>query len=142
MVYRPLSTRFGTAMAMPARLRSLAREQTEQALNMIIGIMNSSTTSDRDKLNAAFGILDRGWGKPTQLVASELPAQIVARKLTYEIVHMNETQDRAEPTGEARRTDESGDVDAEPFDPTGKCPSPTDELTMVGASSPRPQKPA
>jgi hypothetical protein len=85
MVYRPLSTRFGTAMAMPARLRSLAREQTEQALNMIIGIMNSSTTSDRDKLNAAFGILDRGWGKPTQLVASELPAQIVARKLTYEI---------------------------------------------------------
>ena len=67
MVYRPLSTRFGTAMAMPDRLRSLAREQTEQALNMIIGIMNASTTSDRDKLNAAFGILDRGWGKPTQL---------------------------------------------------------------------------
>ena len=75
-------------MAMPARLRSLAREQAEQALNMIIGIMNSATTSDRDKLNAAFGILDRGWGKPTQLVASELPAQIVARKLTYEIVHV------------------------------------------------------
>ena len=142
MVYRPLSTRFGTAMAMPARLRSLAREQTEQALNMIIGIMNSKSVTDRDRLTAAFGILDRGWGKPTPPVASELPLQIVARKLTYEIVHMNETQDRAEPTGEARRTDESGDVDAEPFDPTGKCPSPTDELTMVGASSPRPQKPA
>ena len=84
-------------MAMPARLRSLAREQTEQALNMIIGMFSG--------------------------------LQSLA-------------QDRAEPTGEARRTDESGDVDAEPFDPTGKCPSPTDELTMVGASSPRPQKPA
>jgi len=95
-------------MAMPARLRSLAREQTEQALNMIIGIMNSSTTSDRDKLTAAFGILDRGWGKPTQLVASDLPAQIVARKLTYEIVRVNETQEQPEPSqmsGEARRTD-------------------------------------
>ena len=87
-------------MAMAARLRSLAREQTEQALNMIIGIMNSSTTSDRDKLNAAFGILDRGWGKPTQLVASELPAQIVARKLTYEIVHVNETATPPSPPPE------------------------------------------
>jgi hypothetical protein len=113
MVYRPLSTRFGTAMAMSARLRSLAREQTEQALNIIIGIMNAGSTSDRDRLMAAFGILDRGWGKPTQLVASELPAQIVARKLTYEIVRVNETQEQPEPSqmsGEARRTDESGDV--------------------------------
>ena len=118
MVYRPLSTRFGTAMAMPDRLRSLAREQTEQALNVTIGIMNSKSVTDRDRLTAAFGILDRGWGKPTPPVAPELSAQIVARKLTYEIVHVNETQ---EP---------------------GKCPSPTDELTMVEASSPRPQKPA
>jgi hypothetical protein len=96
MVYRPLSTRFGTAMAVSDRLRSLAREQTEQALNVIIGIMNASTTSDRDKLTAAFGILDRGWGTPTQLVAPEVPAQIVARKLTYEIVHVNETQEQRE----------------------------------------------
>jgi len=96
MVYRPLSTRFGTAMAMSDRLRSLAREQTEQELNVIIGIKNASTTSDRDKLTAAFGILDRGWGKPTQLVAPEVPAQIVARKLTYEIVHVNETPKQGE----------------------------------------------
>ena len=108
MVYRPLSTRFGTAMAMPDRLRSLAREQTEQALNMIIGIMNAATTSDRDKLTAVFVILDRGWGKPTQLVASELPAQIVARKLTYEIVHV----EQPEPSqSEARHPDESDDED-------------------------------
>jgi hypothetical protein len=119
MVYRPLSTRFGTAMAMPARLRSLAREQTEQALNVTIGILNSKSATDRDRLMAAFGILDRGWGKPTQLVASELPAQIIARKLTYEIVHANETQEHPEPnqmSGEARRPDESGDV-AEPIGP-------------------------
>jgi hypothetical protein len=53
-----------------AHLESLAREQTEQALNIIIGIMNAPTTSDRDRLTAAFGILDRGWGEPTQLAAS------------------------------------------------------------------------
>jgi len=100
MVYRPLSTRFGTAMAMPDRLRSLAREQTEQALNVTIGIMNSKSVTDRDRLTAAFGILDRGWGKPTQLVASELPAQIVARKLTYEIVHVNETATPPSPPPE------------------------------------------
>jgi hypothetical protein len=33
--------------------------------------MNAPTTSDRDRLTAAFGILDRGWGEPTQLVAPE-----------------------------------------------------------------------
>jgi hypothetical protein len=47
-------------------LESLAREQTEQALNIIIGIMNAPTTSDRDRLTAAFGILDRGWGTRDQ----------------------------------------------------------------------------
>jgi hypothetical protein len=94
MVYRPLSTRFGTAMAISDRLRSLAREQTEQALNVIIGIMNAPTTSDRDKLAAAFGLLDRGWGKPTQMLeAAEGARETVTRKLTYEIVHVNETQE-------------------------------------------------
>src|SRR6266436_3297901 len=97
MVYRPLSTRFGTAMAVTDRLRSLAREQTEQALNVIIGIMNAPTTSDRDKLAAAFGLLDRGWGKPTQqLVVGDAARETVTRKLTYEIVHVNETQEQIE----------------------------------------------
>ena len=100
MVYRPLSTRFGTAMAMPDRLRSLAREQTEQALNVTIGIMNSKSVTDRDRLTAAFGVLDRGWGKPTPPVAPELSAQIVARKLTYEIVHVNETATPPSPPPE------------------------------------------
>jgi ATP:corrinoid adenosyltransferase len=93
MVYRPLSTRYGTAMAVSDRLRSLAREQTEQALNVIIGIMNAATTSDRDKLTAAFGLLDRGWGKPTQLIEAQGARETMTRKLTYEVVHVNETQE-------------------------------------------------
>jgi len=112
MVYRPLPVRHATAMSHAARLRSLAREQTEQALNVIIGIMNSEVTSDRDRLVAAFGLLDRGWGKPAPLVASELPAQIVARKLTYEIVHVNETQEHPEPSqmsGDGQVKTEDGD---------------------------------
>jgi len=54
----------------PSRLESLAREQTEAALNTIIAIMNAPTTSDRDKLTAAFALLDRGWGKPTQTLVN------------------------------------------------------------------------
>jgi hypothetical protein len=65
-MYKPLATRYSTAIAMADRLRSLAREQTETAINTIVGIMNAQTTSDRDKLTAAFGLLDRGWGKPQQ----------------------------------------------------------------------------
>jgi hypothetical protein len=42
-------------------LESLAREQTKQALNVIVGIMNAPGTSDPDRLTAAFGLLDRGW---------------------------------------------------------------------------------
>jgi hypothetical protein len=53
-----------------SRLESLAREQTEAALNTIIAIMNAPTTSDRDKLTAAFALLDRGWGKPTQALVN------------------------------------------------------------------------
>jgi hypothetical protein len=49
-------------------LESLAREHTKAALNTIIAIMNA--TSDRDKLTAAFGLLDRGWGRPTQTLVN------------------------------------------------------------------------
>jgi hypothetical protein len=84
-------------MAVSDRLRSLAREQTEQALNVIIGIMNAATTSDRDKLTAAFGILDRGWGKPTQMLEqAEGARETVRRKLTYEIVHTHKTEQELE----------------------------------------------
>jgi hypothetical protein len=79
-------------MAVSDRLRSLAREQTEAALNTIIGIMNAPTTSDRDKLTAAFALLDRGWGKPTQVVAEAAPATSM-RQLTYQIVHVTKTQE-------------------------------------------------
>jgi hypothetical protein len=51
-------------------LESLAREHTKAALNTIIAIMNAPTTSDRDKLTAAFGLLDRGWGRPTQTLVN------------------------------------------------------------------------
>jgi Family of unknown function (DUF5681) len=38
-------------------------------------------------------IADRLEGKPTQLVAAEGARETVTRKLTYEIVHVNETQE-------------------------------------------------
>jgi hypothetical protein len=99
MVYRPLTERHATAMSMGNRLRSLARDQTEPALNIIIGIMNSPTTSDRDKLSAAFGLLDRGWGKPTQLIEAT-GGEVVRRKLSYEIVHIKEPENNGAPLKE------------------------------------------
>lgn len=95
MVYKPLSARFAAAMTVNDQLRSLAREQTVNALNVIIGIMNAETTSDRDKLVAANSLLDRGWGKPTQLM-SAVSEEVTMRKFDYEIVHVQTTQEEIE----------------------------------------------
>lgn len=71
----------------PPRLRSLARSHTESALNVLSGIMNKETASDNARVSAASAILDRGWGKPTQLIAGDDDAdplriiQTIARKI-------------------------------------------------------------
>ena len=48
---------------------SLSREHTEAALNTLVNLMHTAEQESVRKA-AADSILDRGWGKPAQAVAS------------------------------------------------------------------------
>ena len=52
-----------------AEVRDLAREQTENAVNVLTGIMNDEEAPHAARVTAANSLLDRGWGKPAQSVA-------------------------------------------------------------------------
>lgn len=49
-----------------ADIRSLARSHTEQALNVLVGVMGQTDAPPAARVSAANSILDRGWGKPAQ----------------------------------------------------------------------------
>jgi hypothetical protein len=80
-MYKPLAQRHSEALAQLDRLRSLAREQTEAALNVIIKIMMQDAVDNRTRLMAAGMLLDRGWGKPHQTLIEGAPASVTARKI-------------------------------------------------------------
>lgn len=51
-------------MALFRSLDNLAREHTERAVEVVVGILNDPMAEDRDRIKAADTILDRGHGKP------------------------------------------------------------------------------
>jgi hypothetical protein len=54
----------------PTQIASLARAHTESAIRTLANIMSHSE-SDPARVTAANSLLDRGWGKPTQLMAGD-----------------------------------------------------------------------
>jgi hypothetical protein len=54
----------------PTQIASLARAHTESAIRTLANIMSHSE-SDPARVTAANSLLDRGWGKPTQLLAGD-----------------------------------------------------------------------
>jgi hypothetical protein len=52
-----------------ADIRSLARSHTKTAINTLVGIMNDRDAPPNARVNAAEGLLDRGWGKAPQSLA-------------------------------------------------------------------------
>lgn len=52
----------------PTEIRSLARQHTERALQVLVGIATNDQSNDSARVAAANSLLDRGWGKPTQPV--------------------------------------------------------------------------
>jgi hypothetical protein len=65
---RPPGTRNKLAVRLGASLAELARGHTELAINTIVGICSDPKATDNARLIAAFGLLDRGWGKPKETV--------------------------------------------------------------------------
>ena len=62
----------------PIEIKSLARSHTESAINVLRGCMNEPAAPWAARVQAANYLLDRGWGKPTQIIGgdSENPLKI------------------------------------------------------------------
>jgi hypothetical protein len=52
----------------PTDIRSLARAHTATAVKVLAGIMQQSDAPHAARVSAATALLDRGWGKPSQIV--------------------------------------------------------------------------
>lgn|SRR5262249_17656030 len=70
------------------RIRSLARDQCEQSLNVIISIRDSEDVDPRTRLAAANMLLDRGLGKPKETIVNEDMEGNVIRPVITEIVQI------------------------------------------------------
>jgi hypothetical protein len=66
----------------PTQIRSLARAHTESAINVLAGIMHESSAPHAARVSAAVGLLDRGWGKPTQPVSGDDEADAIKLIIT------------------------------------------------------------
>jgi Family of unknown function (DUF5681) len=49
-----------------AKVRALARQRTEDALQVLVEIATNKDASPAARVVAAVAVLDRGWGKPVQ----------------------------------------------------------------------------
>lgn len=63
----------------PTEIKSLARSHTEGALKTLAGIMNKTDAPEAARVAAAKELLDRGWGKATQHIETEITKRYVAR---------------------------------------------------------------
>lgn len=52
-------------------LRVLARKHTRTAVATLLGLMTSEKVADPVRLAASNSLLDRGWGRPAQMLAGE-----------------------------------------------------------------------
>jgi hypothetical protein len=55
----------------PTEIRSLARNHTEKALSTLASIMNQKKAPPAARVSAAQALLDRGWGKATQVIGGD-----------------------------------------------------------------------
>jgi hypothetical protein len=55
----------------PIDIKSLARVHTEAAIKTLVGIMNQKKAPPSARAFASTSLLDRGWGKPAQIIAGD-----------------------------------------------------------------------
>lgn len=56
----------------PAEIKSLARAHTETAIRTLVSIMNQEKSPAAARVAAAQALIDRGWGKATQIVETTI----------------------------------------------------------------------
>jgi hypothetical protein len=74
---RAFSFRREHVISKTTELRVLARRHTRTAIAALLGLITSKTTSDTIRHAAANSLLDRAWGKPTQMIAGDDGAPLV-----------------------------------------------------------------
>ncbi len=67
----------------PTDIRSLARSYTEVAIQTLAGIAHSGT-NEGARVSAAQALLDRGWGKPAQMVTGDEDGGPVQLTVTWQ----------------------------------------------------------
>lgn len=67
-------------------IRSLARSHTKTAINVLAGIMRQTESPASARVAAAEALLDRGWGKATQMIAGDPDGAPILTKIVREIV--------------------------------------------------------
>jgi hypothetical protein len=62
------------------RVRELAQAQTESAIAGLVRVLEGEKTPAAARVSAAVALLDRGWGKPVQMITGdeENPIQITS----------------------------------------------------------------
>lgn len=68
------------------RVRDLARERTEDAIDVLVSIMRDEGAPAPARVSAASAILDRGYGKPSQPVDGDGEGGAVPLGLTVQFI--------------------------------------------------------
>jgi hypothetical protein len=77
---RPAGASNKATSELKLNLSELAREYTQDALSVLVAVMNTSQ-SDSARIAAATAILDRGYGRPTKTTSLEVNAPFVPTKI-------------------------------------------------------------
>ncbi|MBK3666798.1 hypothetical protein JJE66_37025 [Bradyrhizobium diazoefficiens] len=70
-------------------IRVLARSKTEAAINVLSAIMYKESANAFARVAAANAILDRGWGRPVQPLATDGAPIELLQRIERVIVHPN-----------------------------------------------------
>lgn len=73
-------------------IQSLARDKTEAALNVLAAIMYRETANPFARVAAANAILDRGWGRPVQPLATNAAPLELVHRIERVIIHPDQHQ--------------------------------------------------
>jgi hypothetical protein len=66
-----------TVLADGRSLSELAREHTEDAVDMLVAAMNDGAASVQARVAAACALLDRGWGRPKQEMVGSMDSKVI-----------------------------------------------------------------
>jgi len=82
----------------PLQIKSLARAHTESALAVLAAILNETDAPESSRVQAATALLDRGWGKPTQLIGGDEDHPLKIERIERVIVNATDTDSQSLPT--------------------------------------------